>query len=205
LQKRSDYQKGKDMLTARLPRHNAIQEIQLLCQTSGRIQFVDEIFQRLIDNSFAELPGLTVDASIPVPEQLINEINAAAIRGNANISSLEVSIHSGNRVSVNLRTRLWPWPLDLMLRLDHQVDLRDFPRVWARLENKVLLARIGSFLNVLPAGIDVRNDMVLLDIETLLYTPELKRMLDLIRSAEIRTQEGQVILDVKIKVGEENE
>ena len=161
---------------------------------------MDEIFRRLIDNSFAELPGLTVDASIPVPEQLINEINAAAIRGNASISSLKVSIHRGNRVSVNLKTRLWPWPLELMLRLDDQVDLRGSPKVWARLENKVLLARIGSFLNVLPAGIDIRDDLVVLDIEALLPAPELKSMLELIRFMEIRTEEGKVIFDAKIRV-----
>jgi hypothetical protein len=161
---------------------------------------VEEIFRRLLDNKFAELPGLTVDASIPVPEQLINELNAAAIRGNANISSLAVSIYRGNRVFVILKTRLWPWPLELTLRLDHQVDLRGSPRVWARLENKVLLARIGSFLNVLPAGIDIRSDMVVLDIAALLPAPDLKRMLELIKSAEIRTEEGKVIFDAKIRV-----
>lgn len=165
---------------------------------------MDEIFRRLIDRNFSELRGLTVDASIPVPELLLNEIIAATMPSNANISHLELFVYSQNRVSLNLKTMLWPWPLELKLRLDNQVDFHGAPAIKARLENKVLLARLGSFLKALPPGVSIYNDQVVLDIASFLPTPELKRMLDLIQSAKIKTEAGKVILDVKIEVREEN-
>jgi hypothetical protein len=166
---------------------------------------VDEIFRRLSGRNFSELRGLTVDASIPVPELLLNEIIAAIIRGDGNISHLELFVYSQNRVFLNLKTTLWPWPLALKLRLDNQVDFRGAPAIKARLENKVLLARLGSFLKALPAGISLHNDEVVLDIASFLPTPELKSMLDLVRSADIKTEAGKVILDVRIEVGDDNE
>ena len=173
-------------------------------QTSGKIQFVEEIFQRLIDRKFSELRGLTIDASIPVPELLINEIIVATMPRNGNISDVELFVYSQNRVSLNLKTTLWPWPLELKLRLDHQVDFRGTPIIKARLENKVLLARLGSFLKALPAGISIHNEQVVLDIASFLPSPELKKMLDLVQSVEIKTEAGKVILDVRIEVTEEN-
>ena len=47
---------------------------------------MDEIIQRLIRGHFSELAGLSIDATLPVPERLVNEIIGMAIRGNKNIS-----------------------------------------------------------------------------------------------------------------------
>ena len=46
---------------------------------------MDKIFQRLLDNNFSDLRGMTADASIPVPESLINEILAVALQGNKKV------------------------------------------------------------------------------------------------------------------------
>jgi hypothetical protein len=165
---------------------------------------MDEIFRKVINNNFSDLEGLTVDASIPVPEHMINEMITAAIQSNSNISYCKVSVSQHNRVSVNLKTPLWPWPLELKLRLKNVVDFTRSPKFIAWLENKVLLARIASFLT-LPAGISIRDDQVVVDIGSFLSTPEQKRILELVRSVEIKTEEGKVIFDVKIEVsGERN-
>lgn len=166
---------------------------------------MEQIFRRVIDSNFSDLHGLTVDASIPVPEPLINEIIAAAIRGNDNIDYCKVSIHRENRVAVNLKTPLWPWPLELKLRLEGQMDFRGSPKIHARLENKVFLARIGSFLHALPPGIHIHEDQIVVEIEAFLSTPEQKRMLGLIRSVAIKTEEDKVMFDVKVKVDEMGE
>ena len=78
---------------------------------------MDEIFQKIIDSNFSDLAGLTVDASIPVPQYIINEIIEAALEGNKNIEYCRVSIGGPNRIAVKLKTTMWPWPLDLKLRL----------------------------------------------------------------------------------------
>ena len=95
-----------------------------------------------------------------------------------------------------------PWPLDLKLKLFRSVDLARSPRIRASLENNLLLGKLGSFFKALPEGIKLYGDQVVVDIGSFLRTPEQRRMLDLIKSAEINTEEGKLILDVKIRVDE---
>ncbi len=160
---------------------------------------MDEIFQKIIDNKFSDLEGLTVDASIPIPEYIINEIIALALQGSKNIEYCRVSIGGQNRVSVKLKTTLWPWPLDLKLRLFKLVDLARSPRIRSSLENNLLLGKLGSFFKALPEGIKLYGNQVVLDVRSFLPTQG-QKYLDLVKSAEINTEEGKVILDIKIKV-----
>jgi hypothetical protein len=169
---------------------------------SARMAPMDEIFQKIIDSNFSDLKGLEVDASIPVPQYMINEIIEAALQGNKNIDYCRVSIGGQNRVSVKLKTPVLPWPLDLKLKLFKSVDLARSPRIRASLENNLLLGKIGSFFKALPEGVKRYGNQVVLDIESFLSAPEQKKFLDLIKSAEINTEEGKVILDVKIRVDE---
>ena len=161
---------------------------------------MEEIFQRVIENNFSELSGLTVDASVPVPEQLVNEIIEAALQGNKNIESCQVSIGGQNKVTLKLKTTILPWPLDLRLKLFKSVDLARSPRIRASLENNLLLGKLGSFFKALPEGIKLYDSQVVVDIGAFLSTPEQRRILGLIRSAEINTEEGKLILDVHVRV-----
>jgi hypothetical protein len=161
---------------------------------------MDEILQRLVRDNFSELVGLRVDASIPVPERLVNEIIGSAIRENKNINYCRISISPQNRISANLRTPLWPWPLELKLRLDRIVDFRRSPLLRAKLENKVLLGRLGSFFKFLPDGVHIAGDQVVVDLGAFLLAPEQKRFLELIKIAEIKTEEAKVIIDITAAV-----
>jgi hypothetical protein len=169
---------------------------------SARMASMDEIFQKIIDSNFSDLKGLTVDASIPVPQYIINELIKAALRGNKNIEYCRVSIGEQNRVSINLKTSMWPWPLDLKMKLFRSVDLTRSPRFRASLENNLLLGKLGSFFKAFPEGINLYGNQVVVDIQSFLSTPEQKKILDLIKSAEINTEEGKAILDAKIRVDE---
>jgi len=163
---------------------------------------MDKIFQKIIEGNFSDLKGTTIDATIPVPEYLINEIIAAALQGNKNIDSCQVSIHEENKVSANLKTTLLPWSINLKLKLDHSVDFASFssPKVRAWLENNILLGKLGAFFNALPEGIKLYGNQVVIDVTAFLQTPEQRRMLDLVKSVEIMTEEGKVIFDVKVEV-----
>ncbi len=161
---------------------------------------MDKILQRLVRDNFSELAGLRVDAFIPVPERLVNEIIGTAIRGNSNISYCRVSISHQNRLSVNLKTSLWPWPLELKLTLERSVDFTRSPLLRAKLENKVLLGRLGSFFKVLPDGVHISGDQVVVDLGAFLLSPEQKRFLELIKTAEIKTEEAKVIIDITAAV-----
>jgi hypothetical protein len=160
---------------------------------------MDKIFQRIVKDNFSDLKGLAADASIPVSGSLVNEIIAAALRGNKNIEYCQVSIGGQNRVNVKLKTTMLPWPLDLRLKLFRSVDLTRSPRIRASLENNLLLGKLGSFFKALPEGIKLYGNQVVLDIGSFL-APEEQKYLALIKSAEITTEEGKVILDVKVRV-----
>lgn len=159
---------------------------------------MDKLFQRIIDNNFSELPGLTVDASVPVPESLVNEIIQVSLQGSRTIRYCRVTIGRDNRVSADVKSPLLPWTLHLKMKLFGSMDFTGSPKVRAFLENNLLLGKLGALLNALPEGIRIYGDQVVVDIGSFL-PPEPKELLKLVKSAEIHTVEGTVILDVKIE------
>jgi len=160
---------------------------------------MDEIFQKLIESHFLDLDGLKIEASIPVPQRLVNEIIQSALQGNKNIEYCVLTILGENRISVNLKTNLWPWPFDFKLRLEESVNLTDSPKIKAWLDNNLLLGKLGSFFKALPEWIWIDGDQVVIDIGAFL-NPEQKNYLDLIKSVEIKTEPGKVIFDARINV-----
>jgi hypothetical protein len=165
---------------------------------------MDKIFQKIIHNNFSDLKGATVDASIPVPQYLINQLIKDALQGNKTIDSCQVSLHPQNRVSVDAKTTLLPWSLNLKLKLDKSVDFASYssPKIRAWMENNRMLGSLGSMFNALPEGIKLYRDQVVIDLGAFLRTPEQKRLLNLVKSVGIRTEEGKVILDVRLEVDE---
>ena len=163
---------------------------------------MDRVFQKLIDSNFSDLKGTIVDASIPVPQALINELIEASLRGNKTIASCILFIHPQNRVSVDLKTTMLPWPLHLKLKLDKSVDFASYssPKIRAWMENNRLLGSLGSMFNALPEGIKIYGNQVVLDLGAFLQTSEQKRWLDLVKSVDIQTEEGKVILDVRVEI-----
>jgi hypothetical protein len=160
---------------------------------------MDAIFQRLIDNNFSELSGFEVNARIPVPERLVNEIIDASLRGNKNIEYCRVSLGGQNRVTANLKTPLWPWSLNLKLKLFREVDFSGSPKVRAFLENNILLGRLGALFKALPAGIVLYEDQISVDVGSFLQSQEQRRYLHLVKAVEISTEVGKIIFDVKIQ------
>ncbi|MEO8356486.1 MAG: hypothetical protein ABI621_11265 [Chloroflexota bacterium] len=161
---------------------------------------MDNVFRKVVDNNFSELAGLTVDASVPVPEHLVNELIAVSLRGNKNITYCRVTIGAQNRVSADVKTPLWPWPVNLKLRLFRSVDLTGSPKVRAFLENNVLLGKLGSLFKALPDWINIYQDQIVIDVGPFVQTSEQKRMLDLVRSIEISTEQAKVIFGIRIGV-----
>jgi len=145
-----------------------------------------------------------VDANIPIPQSLINEMIETSLKGNKNVDSVRASVHSQNRASVDVKTALLPWPLNLKLKLDTSVDFASYssPKIRAWMENNRLLGSIGSLFNAIPEGINLYGDQVVIDLGAFLREPGHKKLLSLVKSVGIRTEEGKVILDAKIEVNE---
>lgn len=164
---------------------------------------MEEIFRKLIASDLSDIAGLTVDASIPVPQSLINELIEAALQGDRTIRSCQVSIHEQNRVSIRLKTNMLPWSVNLRLKLDAIVDFASFssPKVRMWLENNHLLSSLGSFFNALPRWAKLYGDQIVIDLGFFLRAPEQKELFALLKSIGIRTEERRVIFDVKLEVG----
>jgi hypothetical protein len=163
---------------------------------------MDKIFQRIIDNDFSELRGMTVDAAVPVPEALLNELMQAALHGNKTIQSVRVAVHPQNKVSADVKTTLLPWSLNLKLKLDKFIDFASYssPKLRAWMENNRLLGSLGSLFNALPEGVKLYGDQLVVDVAAFLPAPEHQRLLALVKSVGIRTEAGNIILDVRIEV-----
>lgn len=159
---------------------------------------MDKIFQRLFANNFSELPGLNVEALIPIPEILVNEILDVALRDNKNITYCQLSIHPDNRILADVKSPLLPWTLHMKMKLFHSVDFAGSPKLRAFLENNLLLGKLGSLLHALPKGVALYNNQLALDVESF-TPPEHKPLLALVKSVEIQTEEGKVFLKVKIE------
>lgn len=163
---------------------------------------MEQILQRIIKSNFSELKGAVVEATVPIPQTLINELLRVFLRANKTISSIEVTIHPQNRISLQVKAGLLPWPIDLRLKLDQAVDLASYgsPKLRAWMENNRLLGSLGSVFNALPVGVRLYGDQVVIDLGALLRTPEQRKYLDLIKSVDIRTEKEQVILDARLEV-----
>lgn len=163
---------------------------------------MDQVFKRLVDSNFSDLSGAVLEASIPVPQSLLNEIAVSALKGNESISTMQVEVHAENRLSLQIKTTLLPWILNLKLKLDHSVDLASFssPKIRAWLENNRVLGSLGSLFNVLPEGVRLYGNQVVVDLGAFLPMPEHRRMLDLVKSVNVRTEENILILDIIARV-----
>lgn len=160
---------------------------------------MDKIFQRLIDANFEALDGLTVDASIPVTEQLANEIIATALQENPELEYCRVKIQRENRITCDVKSPRWPWPFNVKLRLFGSVDFTGSPTLRAFLENNILLGQLGSLFHALPDEVRIFEDQVSVDLGTFVRSQEHKALLALIETLEIRTEEGRIFFDIKIR------
>ncbi len=161
---------------------------------------MEEILQRLLKDNFSELAGLTVDASIPLPEGLVNEFIGSALQGNKNITEIYIAIHSANKIAINLKTPLWPLPIQLKLRLEPSVDFTNGARIRASLENFALLGKVGAIFNAFPQGITLEDDQIIIEVQSFLKEPSQRHWLKLIHSMEITTEEARITFDIKAAV-----
>lgn len=160
---------------------------------------MEKILQHLIDNNFVELDGLIAHASIPVSEQLANEIIAMTLQENPQLEYCRVKIHTENRITCDVKSPRWPWPFKAKLRLFSEVDLAGSPTIRAFLENYVLLGQLGSLFNVLPQEIRIYKDQVAVDLGALLKLQDQKSLLELVDAIAISTEDGKIFIYIRIR------
>lgn len=163
-----------------------------------------EVLQRLRSNGFREIAGSRLSADIPVSERLLNEIVAATLPRDLPVREASVKPEAGNRLTVRVtpRTAFLP-PLTLKLEIERQPDVpSSFVLVlkMAPLPGIFGLATALPLDRILPPGVRLEGDRILVDLRALLGRLGLADLLPHARALRVTTEAGKVLVHLDIAV-----
>jgi hypothetical protein len=151
-------------------------------------------------HAFRDLAGSEGHAAIRVSERLLNEIIAEQIQGSASIRELHVTPQGGNRLSVRVvvaKPSFLP-PMTVGVLIDKQPKLPDDPVLGLTLSGIGGLLRFAGpaagFFKVLPPGVSMEGERVLVDIRAALAPHGLTSVLDYVKDVAVGSEEGRLIV-----------
>lgn len=149
---------------------------------------------------FADVAGIRVSATLPVSDRLLTRVVLAQLPPAASISAFELRAHQGNRLTIRVRLARPSFlpPFTIPFTIERQPDLPQSPVFVLRMGSiGGLLALAGPvvrFFDVLPPGVQLQNDRVLVDVKTLLEQHGAELALTFLEQLEITTDEGRVVV-----------
>jgi hypothetical protein len=163
------------------------------------------LLEDLRASHFAALAGARVSASVPIPEALLNELVAAAIPAGGPVRDVSLHPKAGNRIAVRARLARADFlpPVTLTAEIERQPELPDGPLVLRILSLPGLMALAGaamSMSSVLPPGVRMENQRLLVDLPVLLERRGYAEVLRFLESIHVKTEEGRVLVDVTARV-----
>ena len=156
-----------------------------------------------------EIAGADASGEIPVGEALVNRLIAQRLAGHPRLAALHLAAEQGDAVSVHVvpRARLLP-SIRIAARIEQQPDVPQNPTFVVRwsLAGVGPLARLAApvlaYFTVLPVGIRMDRDRVVVDLRDLLRARGLQDAIGLIRTLEIRTRPGAFLVRFAVGVHE---
>jgi hypothetical protein len=148
--------------------------------------------------NFADAAGTEGQATIRLTDRILNQIIALELRQSRTIREAQVSARDGDRFDVRLRLAKPSFlpPLTIGIVVERQPSLPDSPVLVLKLEGIGGLTRFAgpaaAFLNVLPPGIRMVGDRVLLDLAALLQQRGLGSILQYLDDLRVHSDEGAV-------------
>jgi hypothetical protein len=165
-----------------------------------------ELLAGLERQGFTDLAGSTGEGAIRVSEGLLNGIIAEQLRGSAAIREVHAAPRAGDRLGVRLvmaKPSFLP-PLVLDVSIDKQPSLPDDPVLGLTLSGMGGLLRFAGpaagFLNVLPPGVRMEGDRVLVDLRAVLAPHGLTSVLDYVQDVRVTTEEGRLVVSFNVRV-----
>lgn len=150
---------------------------------------------------FADLAGAHTAFTIPVSERLLNRILVERLPRSAPVSELQVHPEDGNRVTVSVKLSKFAFLPAVRVRfaIERQPDLPASPVLVLRIEGKAALAGPAlGFLNVLPPGVRLENDRLLVDLAALLAQYGAAEVLLYLTALEVTATAGRVIVSGRL-------
>jgi hypothetical protein len=152
---------------------------------------------------FADLAGAHTVFTIPVSERLLNRIVADRLPRSAPVSELQLHPEDGNHVTISVKLSKFAFLPAVRVRfaIERQPDLPASPVLVLRIEGKAALAGPAlGFLNVLPPGVRLENDRLLVDLAALLAQYGASEVLLYLTAIEVTTVAGRVIVSGRLAI-----
>jgi hypothetical protein len=170
-------------------------------------QQLDLLLSRLRASRFSDLRGARADVTLPVSDQLLNDLIAEALPPSAPVRDLQLTSKPGNRIAVRFKltaASFFP-PIKVGLVIEGQPELPASPILMLKLEMGGLQALAGAatrFLSGLPPWIRIVEDRVYVNIATLLAERGLAEVLEYVEQVRVTTADGAVVVAVRAGVSE---
>jgi hypothetical protein len=150
--------------------------------------------------NFPGLSGSEIQGTLRISADLLNEAIAANLAAAAPLRELTVQPRGGNRLDVRVKLAKPAFlpTLSLTLLIEHQPQLPADPVLVMKLSGAAgiigLAAPAITSFGVLPPGVRLDGDRVLIDLRTLLQRYGQAALLDHAEQLQVTTEEGRLVL-----------
>jgi hypothetical protein len=165
-----------------------------------------ELFSRQQAAGFPGLAGSDARATIRVAAPLLNEAVTTALASVPAVRDVTVQPRASNRFDVRLtlaKPAFLP-SLNLTLLIERQPQLPADPTLVLRITGAGGMMRLAApaitSFGLLPPGVRMESDHVLVDLRTLLQQHGQQRLLDYAEQLQVMTEEGTLIVLVQLRV-----
>ena len=165
-----------------------------------------ELFNRQQAAGFPGLTGSDARATIRVSAPLLNEAVTTALASVAAVRDVSVQPRASNRFDVRLtlaKPAFLP-SLNLTLLIERQPALPANPVLGLRITGAGGMMRLAApaitSFGLLPPGVRLESDHLLVDLRTLLQQHGQQQVLDYAEQLQVMTEEGTLVVLVQLRI-----
>jgi hypothetical protein len=150
---------------------------------------------------FRDVAGAQASATIPLSDRLVTRLASEFIPRTAPFTDVDLRALGGNRLSVRVRLTnpvMLP-PVTVKLQIEQQPQFPSSPMMGLRLLSTGILLfakSITRLFDVLPPGIRLDGDRILVNIQTLAEARGFGEYLRFVEHLEVHTEEGRFVVSV---------
>lgn len=167
---------------------------------------IRDLLERLQRSRFEDLRGAQASARIPISERLLNEFISGSLPSGGAVREARVRPRAANKIDIQVklaRPSFLP-PINLTAIIERQPELPRSPEIVLRLSSipgvMAFAGGAAAFFNVLPPGVRMEGERVLVNIAELARRQGQADALDFVRRLQVTTIDGAVVLDLELGV-----
>ena len=162
-----------------------------------------DILMHLRASGFRDIAGTRAAGTVPVSENLLNEIVAASLPPAAPVRSVSIHPETNGRFSVRIAPKAALMPaFTLKLVIEDQPRLPDSAVLVVRMATlSGLFGLAGGVIGgMLPPGVRLDGERILVDLRTIAAQHGLAHLLDHVAQLAITTDDGRLVLHIEAAI-----